>query len=285
MSLGPVLSVAIGLIMTFAVMALVVSSAVRALTTLLQTRSSNLRDGIATLLNDTTMTGLAGKLFTHAAIHPLGDGAQVKPDSKGLPSYIGPQQFASVLVELIQNPDPASKLELKEAIDKIDNVQIRTMLSGAYDRASGDVSKLHQELAGWFDRAMDHVKDNFQRKTQKWSFCIALILALGLNVDSFHIAQAIWANPEMVAAIEELGQSDEESMSDLAVLATAGFPMGWNAAQMQNVSGWAWASWGLAKLVGCLFTALAAMLGAPFWFGLLAQIRGSAPATPPPSKS
>ncbi|ARJ66910.1 hypothetical protein WV31_15125 [Magnetospirillum sp. ME-1] len=285
MTLGPVINVAIGMIMTFAVMALVVSAVYQALSTFFQTRSTNLRDGIGALLNDPTFSGLAGRLFTHAAVHPLGDGKPLDQQAKGtLPTFVAPMQFAQALVEVIQTPDPVGKLGLKDAIDRITDPQIKTFLSGVYARVDGDAARFHQELAGWFDGAMERVRDNFKRNSQKWTFLIALILAVALNIDAFHMARAIWASPELVAQVKPLVNDNTKAMEDLAALAAAGLPMGWSEVELGRLmagGGKDWLAWLLAKFVGCLFTASASMLGAPFWFGLLSQIRGSSVAPAP----
>ena len=55
--------------------------------------------------------------------------------------------------------------------------------------------------------------------------------------------------------------------------------MGWSREWVSTATGLTW----LAKVAGLLFTAIAASLGAPFWFDILSKfvaIRGA--GTPPP---
>lgn len=260
MSFGPVINVAIALVMTFAVMALVVSGVTEAISNFLQTRSRNLAAGIRALLNDPTMSGLAGKVMAHAGASPLSS-----IDGGGLsPACMDAKHFAAALVDVIQNDDPLQPLNLKEAIDKIADPQIKQFLSGLYARVDGDSEKLHLALADWFDTAMTQVSELYKRDIRRISLLIALILAAGLNVDALHIARAVWATPDLVLQVKQLGTASDAAVTDLAVLAAAGLPLGWTgiAFTWTAVPGW-------------LITAAASMLGAPFWFDMLTRLRGA----------
>lgn len=258
MSFGPVINVAIALVMTFAVMALVVSGVTEAISNFLQTRSRTLAAGIRALLNDPTMSGLAGKVMAHAGAAPLSSGVGNGP----APASMDARHFAVALVDVIQNDDPLQPLQLKEAIDKIADPQIKQLLSGLYTSVDGDAVKLHQALADWFDSAMTQVSAIYKRDIQRISLLIAVILAAGLNVDALHIARAVWATPDLVLQVKQLGTASDAAMADLAAMAAAGLPLGWTGAAF---------SW--TAVPGWLITAAASMLGAPFWFDMLTRLR------------
>lgn len=286
MNLGTVINVSIGLIMTFAVMALVVSAVREAWANFAKARSASLVEGVKALLNDPNLNDLAKQVLNHAAVNPLAPGAAGRDKTViggSLPDSVKPAMFADALIDVIQGRAPGKPLG--EIIDQIDDPQIKQVLQGAYHRAKENVDEFHKEVATWFDAAMERVGDNYRRHAQAWSFWIALGLALLLNVDTFHIAQAIWMSPDMVNQINALGQTGADAAKDLAALASAGFPVGWSDAERAALLDWTdpakrvW--WVFVKLVGCGFTASASMLGAPFWFDLLTKVRGvTTPAAP-----
>lgn len=289
MNLGTVINLAVGLIVTFATMALVVSAVKEALANALQTRSNTLRKGVMALLNDPTLTGLAGKVLQHGAINPLAPGApgQAKDEiQKAAISRIEPNLFANALIEIVQNDAPGASIDA--AIDKIEDPQIKAVLKGAFGRANDDLTRFHQEVANWFDSAMGRVGDRYRTEAQFWSFAIAMGLCIGLNVDTFAVAQAIWAMPQMVAQVPDLGKSSAEAINSFTSLVNAGFPLGWTEAQLKSLANWsaggAWVWWVAVKLLGCSFTAFASLLGAPFWFDMLAKVRNTAaPPAPAPT--
>jgi hypothetical protein len=72
-----------------------------------------------------------------------------------------------------------SPAAMKSAIDsEIKNRQLNNFLNGVIGRTSGDLGRVRDELAAWFDNGMERVSGAYKRKTQVWSFVIALLLSL-----------------------------------------------------------------------------------------------------------
>jgi hypothetical protein len=82
------------------------------------------------------------------------------------------------------------------------------------------LGKFRNELARWFDNAMDRLSGVYKRKTQAWSFALALIMAAVLNVSAIDVGLALWQRPialkammpmvyrtapQAVAALQDLG--------------------------------------------------------------------------------
>jgi hypothetical protein len=63
------------------------------------------------------------------------------------------------------------------------------LLKGIVDRTAGDLGKMRDEIAGWFDNGMERIGGGYKRKTQLWSFAIALLIAVALNVSSINVGK------------------------------------------------------------------------------------------------
>jgi hypothetical protein len=270
-----VLDVAVGLVFTFLAISLAVSAIVEAMASAMKWRSSNLLQGIKDLLNDPNFTGLARSIYNHALVNPQSDGTA--GDEKALthtPAYVDPKLFADAFVD-VTNIAQDSPDKIKTAINAIENPQLNRLLNGIFDQTAGNLGKMRDELAAWFDNSMDRVGGVYKRKTQIWSFWIALIIAMALNVSSIGLGQALWLRPMMAKTI---GPTPGMTPGDaLTVLENLGFPIGWSHTAFENL--WTWN--GLEMLAGWLITAAATLFGAPFWFDMLQQfvrLKGSGPS-------
>jgi hypothetical protein len=296
-----VLEVAIGLILTFLMVSLVTSSVTEAISSAMGWRASTLLAGVKNLLNDQNFQGLAKELYAHALVNPQGDGKTTTPPATvvagtptttpaaatpptTLPSYIDSRQFAVAFTQTIgltptavaqaaASANPAAAISsLKASTAKVTDPQLRTMLDGIIDRSAGDMGKIEAEVSRWFDTGMAQVSGVYKRHAQAWNFGIALLLAVILNVDAIAIAAALWKQPLAIHAIAPV--ANLSSADALKQFDAIGLPYGWTLARldgMRTLEGW-------VALPGWFITAVATLLGAPFWFDALqkfAQIRGT----------
>lgn len=309
-----VLDVAIGDVFAFLAISLLTSAVIEAINSVLGLRAKSLLKGIQQIVNDPNFTGLAKTLYEHAAINPRG-GAEsaaggVAAPKANPPAYIDKHQFATALLQITGisaaatgNPPSAAAAQafitaLNANVAAIANPQIRSLLSGIILRSQGDLDKIQNAVADWFDSAMDRVGGAFKRWTQLASFIIALVAAVLLNVNSIHLAAALWQHPTLVdelhlpAAVSASG-SDMPSAADALNSLTTNLPIGWTPGHYMEVQTssnlkspvWVpvWSSFGLilSLLAGCLVTAFATLFGAPFWFDVLqgfVRLKGSGPS-------
>jgi hypothetical protein len=249
---------------------------VEALASALKWRASTLLQGIKDLLNDQNFTGLARSMYNHALINPQGAGtAEDEKALKHVPAYIDPKLFADALVD-IANITQDSPDKIKTTIDaNVTNQQLNGLLKGIVDHTAGDLGKMRDELAAWFSNSMDRIGGNYKRKTQAWSFAIALIIAIALNVSAFSVGEALWLRPMLAKTI---GPTTElKPVASLELLESLGLPIGWSDAAVEKLESWN----GLEVLAGWLITATATLFGAPFWFDMLEQfvrLKGSGPS-------
>jgi hypothetical protein len=269
-----VLDLGIGLIFAFLAVSLLSSAVTEAVASMLKWRSDTLLKGIESVLNDSDFTGLANSMYNHALVNPRADGkARTEADLKVKPTYVNPKQFAAALIDVMNIVEDAPA-KMKAGLDaNVPDPQLNQLLKGIVDRTGGKLDRIQQELAIWFDSAMDRVGGAYKRKTQLVSFIIAFLLAVALNVDTIHIAEALWKQPMLPRTVEvKQGETPTQTLEKL----NAYLPTGWTAESTRRVS-----QQPIVAFFGWLFTAFAALFGAPFWFDALQRItrlKGSGPA-------
>jgi hypothetical protein len=312
-----VLDVAAGIIFGFLAISLFTSAAVEAFNSALNVRVKNLRSGIMALVNDPGFTGLAKELYAHALISPLGPG--MANPLKNAPAYIDKTQFAEALLDITglsaatpaaaaQAPAVQAAAELKARMDKLNaqadiDPQIKQMLQGMVTRCGGDMNRLKNDLASWFDNGMDRLSGQFKRRTQLMTFFIALITAFLVNLDTIRVATLVWEQPALADKLDsaQFPATDPDNLADavaadkrvfaaVGALAQEGFPVGWppgHFLDIQDEKGNWEALWAAhpsilyRPLLGWFITAVAALFGAPFWFDMLQSIirlKGSGPS-------
>lgn len=244
------------------------------------------------------------------------------------PSYIPAATFSLVMLDLFAPADgqtprsiPAFVNGVEKALTSNPDLQ-RTLLVLSNDVA--DIAQLRTALEGWFNNAMDRVSAWYKNKSQKWVFATALLVCFLINADSLQLAKDLYQNPTQRSAIvAQAEQMVKDSAPATATVSTGtavagaflnkeeaerlantigklnktGFSWGWSAEQLQILRSGEKGYTPLTivlKLLGILLTAVAASLGAPFWFDMLnklVNIRAvgkaplKTPATPEPAVS
>jgi hypothetical protein len=311
-----VLDVAAGIIFGFLAITLFTSAAVEAINSVLNVRVKNLQTGIMALVNDPNFTGLAKQLYAHALISPLGPGGA--DPLKNAPAYIDKTQFAEALLDITglsaATPDVAAQApavqaaaELKARVDALSaqagNVdpQLKQLL---VMRCGGDVSRLKNDLANWFDNGMDRLSGKFKRRTQWMTFVIALITAFVVNLDTIRIGTLLWEQPALAeklrlasikppsdpTTVDQAVATGEEAIAVIDKVTQDGLPVGWapgHFLDIQDNPGHWEALWvappslWYRSVLGWFITAVAALFGAPFWFDALqsvVRLKGAGPS-------
>ncbi|HEY1932474.1 MAG TPA: hypothetical protein VGG99_10715 [Acetobacteraceae bacterium] len=273
-----VLDVAVGLIFTFLTVSLVCGLLTEVWATVMSWRANTLLAGVQALVNDSGFNKLAQALYRHALVSPRDDGSAATVGAlKNKPSYIDPLHFADAMLDNLKVAG-GTAAQMKAAIAASPLVQgdtqMTTMLTGMADRADGDVNKLRNSIAGWFDAGMDRVSGSYKRRTQCFCFGFGLLIAVALNIDSLQVARALWQQPQITHAVT----TTMDPGAALTQVDAMKLPIGWAADGSQcpgTILGWA------ARLLGWAITALSTLFGATFWFDALSgvlKIRGSGPS-------
>jgi hypothetical protein len=301
------LEVAVGVVFVFVLVSTICSAIREGIEAWLKTRAAFLEFGIRELLRDKNGTGLTKQLFEHPLVFSLFNGDYKpqklgnKPPKQGgnLPSYIPSRNFALALMDIAaqgpkqplegQRPGALSVSALRAAIEKNVDLPIRPALLALIDAAGDDLDRARVNIETWYDSTMDRVSGWYKRSTLWFIFWIALGIAAVLNINTLAIIDYLSRHDAersvLIATIEntsaEKVTSYEDAMSSLDALR---LPIGWGEKPKQervesgstgNIGSnkgddvsWVW----LEAALGWLLTAVAATLGAPFWFDVLNKI-------------
>ncbi|MGQ7856636.1 hypothetical protein ACUN24_20555 [Pedobacter sp. WC2501] len=295
------IEIAIGLILVFMVVSTICTAIREGIEAKFKTRAAYLEQGLRQLLADPGGAGLASTLYGHPLISGLfngpytaGNNASLDLFARGgnLPSYIPAKNFARAMMDIAANgkdialnnseSTPVLSLaEMRSNISNIGNPQVQRILLNAIDLAQGDIQVAQDNLESWFEGSMDRISGWYKRSTQWVIFWIGLSVAVLLNVNTITIVDYLSSNDTARKVLVEKASSvsaDSASMKlsyELAnrQLGELALPIGWKATdfsfEFPEMKGSTVAVAVLKSIFGWLITALAATLGAPFWFDLL----------------
>jgi hypothetical protein len=275
-----VLELAVGVIFSFLMISLVTSAITEAIASGLKWRANTLLQGVKDLLNDQNFSGLALRIYNHAAVNARSNGTAATEAALSVkPSYIDAKQFAGAFIDILglaATPNVAANvpaLQDQIANSTILDPQLKTMLNGMVGRTGGNINRIRDEIAAWFDNSMNRVAGDYKRKTQAWGLAIGLGCAVILNIDTVKIVEALWDHPMLMQ-----GFAVADSPLAKEVLNQAqqfGIPFGWN---QDALTYFETGINPLYVIVGWLISAVATLFGAPFWFDSLqkfVQLRGA----------
>jgi len=268
-----ILDVAIGLIFTYFLLSMISSHINEAIATVFSLRAKSLEQGIQTLLSDPQ---LVDKIWNHSLVKGL------SAKTGKAPSYIPSNTFALAVFDALVPPSgkPTALGELYATAQQLPESPAKQSMLSIIQHADGDVNKARAGVENWFNSAMDRLTGEYKRKIQRITLIVALAVTVIIGVDTLDLAQNLWHEQEVRAAIAATAQTQPASLSQL--MNTIGqFNLGWGKLP-QDVGGW------LQKIIGLAITTLAVSLGAPFWFDVLknlANMRNTGPAPQPPEPS
>ncbi|HXS15842.1 MAG TPA: hypothetical protein VN764_01550 [Polyangiaceae bacterium] len=301
-----VLDVVIGTLVVFLLVSTICTAIREGLESWRKTRAAYLEAGIRELLADVEGKGIARAFFNHPLIYSLYSGKYQPGSAKrsalesggNLPSYISGRSFAMALLDIVArgpttdaasgSPDlpPITLASLRENVGQLGNPRLQRMLILAIDSAEGDIERVRHNLHTWFDDGMGRVSGWYKRSTQTVIFLTALLVVGFLNINTISIAQYLYENDEaraqLVAAAEQTTRSGQAPTQDAATaqLFDAALPIGWSRGYgAPVVKHWQdpqspFDFWNdvVGTVGGLMFTVFATMLGAPFWFDVLARV-------------
>ncbi|HEV8248721.1 MAG TPA: hypothetical protein VGQ15_01990 [Gaiellaceae bacterium] len=290
------LDVLVGLFFLYFLLSIVCSSVQEFVAQVLNLRAKTLEEGVRNLVGDENLTE---RFFRHPRLKSLSK-PRVRLRSGHGPSYIPSRVFAITLMDtLFPEEHGRDVIALaREAVDDEDvPARVRTMLRDALDQAGDRRDRLTAALERSFDEGMDRVSGWYKRRASYTLLAIAVLVVAIVNVDTFAVAQRLWKDKALRAAVAAQaadttaagaqacpGTTPDDSPQERAAKCVddvdqLSLPVGWTAGSAPD-------DWKgvLAKIGGLLVSAFALALGAPFWFDLLskiARLRASGPPAPP----
>jgi hypothetical protein len=207
-----------------------------------------------------------------------------------LPSYIPRSNFAAAVIDLVSQPhrgDGISTIEaLRRGVGGLAEGKTKRALSAIVALAGDDLASVERALEVWYDSAMDRVAGWYKRHAQVLLLAIGYAVALSLNANSIALAHYLAseesARDAFVQAADQFMQNRtvEDLKANGAVdtylkqISDRGSPIG-------KAVPWA----DPMLYLGCLITAFAISLGAPFWFDLLNKLMVIRSTVKPKEKS
>lgn len=319
---SPALEVALGLMFLFLTLSLLASGLTEMGAALFQRRERCLKAGIEQLVGlEPALGGRIDRLYAHPLIREL-----VRPPMFGTrrakerpPSAIPAPVFATALLDVLTDEavsdDPAQHQALVGALTALPaGHPVRVPIERLVTSPRQDLAAVRTELEAqrpaieaWFCSAVDRVRDWYGLQVRWVLLACGIGMAVTFNIDTFAVAKGLWGDPALrqatVVAADRAVQQGEpaapgtvsEVTTRLGDLNKLALPMGWKfstgpgSADAGDLRRWPGTDWNRypAKLLGLLVTAVAVMLGGPFWFDLLSKVvnlraTGRTPATPTP---
>jgi hypothetical protein len=292
-----ILEAAIGLILIYLFLSLVVTAVQEAIAAHLRWRAENLYDGVRELLCDPKdKQGFAEKIYEHPLIYSLSKGPE------GKPSYIPSRTFALALLDLIHPTDATQPRELatiRTAIKKLPPA-LQQSLTVLLDESGDNLERFKVEIEEWFNGSMERVSGWYKRHSQAMLLWLAIGTVVLFNVDSLELAHRLMRDPALrsalVAQAEQAAKvpsaappngvpaasatgaeaaaaaAHTHAQEALANFDRLNLPVGWGHVQLVAETSAATLGLWLSRLCGWVLTAFAVSLGAPFWFDLLKRI-------------
>lgn len=253
------LDMLIALALIYALLSVVVSLLIEYLSYKIQRRGKLLRESIMQLLDDRINKDY-GKLLLDSY---LIEGLNNKIDRR-LTAYISSNLFAEALVDVIaQQSRHTLRIELSEALQQEPDVDLKvvqderlnatraavmdrffvglkemhaspfrdTMFS-MYDKSGGDYEKLKLNIERWYNDYMERVSGWYKGKIRTSAFVFGMIVAVGLNVNAFHVVRVLSLDPQMrselvayadsvVTRVEQSGVQSTDTLAKILLSDTA----------------------------------------------------------------
>jgi hypothetical protein len=301
---GTVLDVAVGLTFVFFMLSVACSMVNERIQGILEKRSRMLEQAVRQLLGDEAQSPFEA-WKNHPLIRAMSHG------HTGLPSYIPSATFTQALFDTLVPADGEHPLTVKRLGDAIQRLPAtgRTQLLALVNSAEGDVTVARGHVERWFDTSMERLSGAYKRHVTVWMFAIGFVLAAATNADGIQLfrrlehetalrttltahidrtaaAQAGPAMPHTIGSgdLEQIEQMDLLFWDTSALVSDAREAASHPRAAWQPELSTTWLCWLALKIAGCLLTALAASIGAPFWFdlfGRLVNLRATGPKPAP----
>lgn len=316
---GTTVDTIIGVVLVFLLFSTLLTTLMEVLAGVLKLRAKALEDTVTRLL-----AGGASTLAADILQHPMIAGSAKSGKPSYIPAQTFSAAVLQALGKLTASGklgDLVDVTELRAAINSLPEGPAKA-LNAIVDQAVAQAKSVEergllikQGVETWFDAAMDRLSGEYKRFTQVITLVVGLAVAVAFNVDAIRITQRLYAEPAVRASLETVAQkavaqqgaankpaasaasatsaapSDATPVTldairaqlkpvQTAETALAGVgPVGWGGGPPADTGAW------LLAALGWVLTALAGMLGAPFWFDTLNSLMNIRNAGPKPVSS
>lgn len=209
-----IITTAIGLILVYLILSLIVSSMQEAIASWFSLRGKHLGHALDQMLTNekTTEQGLEldKTLLNKFQNHPTYDNLVVSKQGKNggktnHPSYMSAATFASILFHILDGSDIK---KLTAAINTMEDGKLKKFLQDTLAEANNDLTIFRQKIEYWYDQVMSRVSGWYKRYSHRIIMVLGLLLAVYMNADTL----SIYVKMSNVAA----GSAQEQAINALA---------------------------------------------------------------------
>ncbi|OOG78122.1 DUF2975 domain-containing protein [Algoriphagus sp. A40] len=286
MDFSAILNLVIGLLFIYFLVALVCSTVQEIIANGLNLREENLEKWLTDTFRE---NNLGEKILNHRLVDGLTAAGRKA-------SYIPSRVFSGVLLDLVNDSEkpytPESLLKALETTELLP-ADFKRKLAQIISETNGNLEFVKAEIEAWFNDAMLRITGTYKKNTQKIIIAISIGVVLALNIDTIRIIQYLYNHPAESAALadqiseniesldpnlnpaafdslsteEKINVNLEELKTLKAQLDATQVPIGW-----QKPDGELSPSEVVNKILGLLFSIVAGIVGAPFWFDILNKV-------------
>lgn len=278
------IEVVIGLVFIYILYSLLVTIITELISSLVNERGRVLKKGLQRMLDDDGEAIFSDEFLQRPEIKYLSY-------KNRLPSYINASTFSRAMINILRKANDANEVfgEYMEKLKKEkESSETKEIIYNLLVEANGNIENLKTLLDNWYNETMDRVAGWYKRKMQLITFIIGLLIAFSLNVDTIAIAKKLTRESstrlEMVKLATDFAK---EANADSTTTARVNIEVkqiiedirdqesiiSISAPSLDPRTSAFW-----LYVLGCLITAIALSLGAPFWFDIMNKIvklRGS----------
>lgn len=277
----PLLNMVIGFAAVFAAFSLVASWIQELFAGILSLRSKNLIKGIESMMDDPANAAVVATLKNQLMQQPS-IAATVNSAGRN-PSYLSAHQF-SLAINGVLNAGQQIATTANQAVGQViaginalPQSRLKSALSHIADQAAGEYGAFIAGVEQWYDEEMDRVSGWYHRNAQIFLACFSIALAVGFNLDAVRMLRSFQSAPIVVSS-EKL--TNTQAGQNYVLGTVLQYPcIGWGpqATPENAAAGAATATSCPAQdsppvhALGIIISAIALMLGAPFWFDTLSR--------------
>ena len=278
------IEVVIGLVFVYILYSLLVTIVTELISSLINERGRVLKKGIQRMLDDDGEAIFSDEFLQRPEIKYLSN-------KNRLPSYINASTFSRAMINILRKANDANEVfgEYMEKLKKEkESSETKEIIYNILVEANGNIENLKTLLDNWYNETMGRVAGWYKRKMQLITFIIGLLIAFSLNVDTIAIAKKLTRESdtrlEMVKLATDFAKEANADTATTARVNTEVKQIIEDIRDQESIISISTPSldprtsafW--LYVLGCLITAIALSLGAPFWFDIMNKIvklRGS----------
>ena len=279
MSLSTMLNVAIGLVLLYYVLSLIVSYITSNISRWLQMRANDLEHVLRERLQDPAM-------FADLMHHPLIKNLQPMRVTWGGKVWeakvtdIPASTFVTALFDLLapENNEQDKLTYIKDVIKQMPEGDVKTSLSCLIDSTVQDIQTAREKLENWYNNVVKNASLLYTQHARYIAIICALVVSIGIDADSLAIANRLWNEPTIraaaaIKATDYVNRAPNPEQADVIAYITdlqeLKLPILWSAPLPQNANGW------FLKVLGWIITWIAVAQGSSFWYDVLKRVRSA----------